>query len=338
MTSTGRVCAGAGPEREHPGQVAPQLQPGRLHHRLRRIHPGHRDQATWWRSAPCTATRRAWGTTSIGTSAPADTWYLAEGSTGSRLRDLGAGAEPGGGRRHRGPHPDDLDRRAESRSALQDVSHPGQVPQDLPPERLTSPTSTSPPWWRPRAAWSAERAMYDGARTWGTCSIGATVSRRHLVPGGGLHRSRLRDLGAGAEPGGGRRHRGPDLPDLDRPAGRPAGRDHPGPAPAAPSTWVTTSPTTTSPPWSPPPEAWWWSGPCTGTGASGPPTPSATPLGNVIASEAKRSETKAPGDRGLSLQAQCFSSRGCLPPAILIGNDVGLRYNRNTVVTDMCRS
>ena len=64
----------------------------------------------------------------------------------------------------------------------------------------TSPTTTSPPWSTPPAPVVAERAMYGNGPRLGPRLHRHHRPRRHLVPGRGLHRRGLRDLGAGAEP------------------------------------------------------------------------------------------------------------------------------------------
>ncbi len=186
-----------------------------------------------------------------------DTWYLAEGSTDGGMETFVLVQNPGAN----DVHVDiafQTDTGEEAPADLQGVTIPAYFPRHLQGQRLRhhlqrlhqggSPTG--------RQTWSASGPCTATAATWAHDSIGTTDSRPRLVPGRGLHRRGDGDLRAGAEPGG---RRTSDVePDAFRPTPGeqappdPAGGNHSGRLPAAPSRSTTTSPPTTSPPrWQP---------------------------------------------------------------------------------------
>ena len=144
---------------------------------------------------------RTWAHDSIGVTAPAPTWYLAEGCTRTRLRDLRTGAEPRRHRRHRGPD-------------LHDSGGGGIAgPQDYRPSRparaITFRVNDSVDrLGRLHHGHQRQAGHLRAGHVRRKPHLGPRLHRRHrprldLVPGRGLHGSRLRVLGAGAEP---RRH------------------------------------------------------------------------------------------------------------------------------------
>ena len=101
----------------------------------------------------------------------------------------------------------------------------------------TSPTTTSPPWSTADGRRGGRAGHVRQRPHLGHRLHRHRRPRRHLVPGGGLHRRGLRDLGAGAEPRGRGGHRGPHPDDLDRArrTRRPCRTWPSRPSPAAPS-------------------------------------------------------------------------------------------------------
>ena len=97
--------------------------------------------------------------------------------------------------------------------------------------------------------WFASGPCTEATAPGGPTPSGSPCPAGHLVPGGGFHRRRHGDLGAGAEPRHGGCDRGPDLHDPIGAGARAARVRHPGWHPPLLQRGERRSPTTTSPPW-----------------------------------------------------------------------------------------
>ncbi len=160
---------------------------------------------------------REWAHDSVGVSAPAATWCLAEGSTAGDMETWVLVQNPGTCCGQRGPHPADRGRGAGS-GCVTECKYSRRLARLLPLERLLPDLRRLHPGFRLGAGGGGAGHLRAGA------GVGPRLGRgertgRYLVPGGRIDRRRHGDLGAGAEPGDGRGQRGPHPADRGRGAG-----------------------------------------------------------------------------------------------------------------------
>ena len=172
---------------------------------------------------------RTWAHDSIGASAPAAEWYLAEGCTEGGMETFVLVQNPGGA-------PVTVDLTLQTSTGEQ--SPAGLQGQVIPAgSRRSFKLNDHVADWdvSTRVSRDRRRGRLRARHVRGQPHLGPRLRRRHrrgrgLVPGGRLHAGRHGDLGAGAEPRLNRRHRRPHPADLHGRAEprRPAGPGHTG--------------------------------------------------------------------------------------------------------------